>query len=686
MENFPLSPKHVSFNRSVLKAGILTVLILLLRTFSSQAQYNNFDWGTYFDSDYDASTGFTDEELVDGVVVDTHSSPESIYIVGRTKSIGTYTDTVCGSNTFEYGLGDAFLAKYTTNSKGECGSLEWVQYLGNPHGGDYGYSIALDYNADLNKTFVYIGGDTKTGHNEDSVYNAFACSSEGCPNDVFQKYRRDEWEGWIAKYDDGGTLLRYTFLGGFHNDSELSIDQVLSMTVDPVSHDLLVTGYTESLNIGVGAVNTYDKKYNGKGDGFIAVLDPCLTTLKFFTYYDINTADTLVPKFQDRCHSIVMDSHRNIYLSGTTESPGGIATPGVCGPIYRGSTEGFISKWAYGLGTNGIVKYTPVWGSYLAGKSSDRGRGLAIDDAGNSFITGWTASKTFPVSNLAFQKVQAGGNDAFVTKFDSTGHCQWSTLFGGSKDELDNAILWRKNPNDATDKTVYIIGLTNSLNLPLANPLVSYLNGNSSGTNPKYDVFIAGLEDVKNLSDTQHLKFSTYLGGTRDETNQQALSYGPSMAFGTHYELYFTFSTKSNDVGTISNADKIVVGYHTGSAINTDAFLGKLINTNDPSMVNCNSFPAKANGSGENEFINGSMRYYPNPIADQLHIKLESDIAGTAQLDIMDVLGRKIETQSIEINAGTNEFDINFSQMTPGMYLLHTQLGDQSYTVSLIKQ
>jgi hypothetical protein len=259
-------------------------------------------------------------------------------------------------------------------------------------------------------------------------------------------------------------------------------------------------------------------------------------------------------------------------------------------------------------------------------------------------------------------------------------------LFGGSKDELDNAILWRKNPNDATDKTVYIIGLTNSLNLPLANPLVSYLNGNSSGNNPKYDVFIAGLEDVKNLSDTQHLKFSTYLGGTRDETNQQALSYGPSMAFGANYELYFTFSTKSNDVGTMSNADKIVVGYHTGSAINTDAFLGKLINTNDSAMVNCNAFPVKVNGSGESELINGSMRYYPNPVADQLHIKLESDIDGTAQLEIMDVLGRKIETQSVEINAGTNEFDVNFSHMTPGIYLLHTQLGDQSYTVSLIKQ
>src|SRR4249920_3079541 len=105
MENFPLSPKHVSFNPSVLKTAIFTVLILLLRTLSSQAQYNNFDWGTYFDSDYDAGTGFTDEELVDGVAVDTHTSPESIYIVGRTKRIGTYTDTVRGSNTFPYALG-----------------------------------------------------------------------------------------------------------------------------------------------------------------------------------------------------------------------------------------------------------------------------------------------------------------------------------------------------------------------------------------------------------------------------------------------------------------------------------------------------------------------------------------------------------------------------------------------------
>jgi hypothetical protein len=670
---------------STLKFFALPFILFSLKSQVLQAQYNDMDWGTYFDDDYNSATGFTNEELVDGVAVDKHSSPESIYIVGRTKSIGSYTDTMCGANTFQYGSSDAFLAKYGVDSNGACGALLWVSYFGNPHGSDYGYCIALDYDEEANETYIYIGGDTKVGTNEDSIYNGFACSFDGCPNDVFQKYRRDEWEGWIAKYQEDGTLLRWTMLGGNRNGSA-AIDQVLSLTIDPVSHDVLATGYTESLNIGQGAVNYYDNKYNNKGDGYIAVLDPCLSTLKFFSYYDINNTDTLIPNQQDRCHTIAIDDHRNIYLSGTTESSGGIATPGVFQTSYKGGTDAFASKWKYGVANNGVTTYTPAWGSYIAGKATDRGRGLAIDDAGNCFVTGWTTSKNFPVSNLAYQKVHGGANDAFISKFDSTGKLVWSTLYGGAGDEQDNGIIWYKNPNDASDKTVYIIGLTNSLLLPLKNPIVANLNGNINNANPKYDAFVAGVSDESSLSTQQVLKFGTYLGGSRDETNQQALSYGPNMDFGSNYEMYLTFSTKSENIGLISHADKIVVGYHpTSPILNVDAFLGKLINTANPAMFNCSEYVAR-DQSEQNEISIGSIKYYPNPVTDQLHVELEADQSGVAKIDIVDVLGRNLRTQTFTVNSGANEINLDFSGMTPGLYLLHVNMGEENYSVNVIRQ
>jgi len=674
-------------NHSMFKATILFSALLLAFTLRTKAQYNDFDWGTYVDSDYDPATGFTEEELIDGIAVDRKVSPEAIYVVGRTKSVTVTSQVACDTNSFYYGNGDAFLAKYWVDSNGSCGAIQWIQYFGNPQGSDYGYCLTLDHDSTSGKTYIYIGGDSKTLPNTDSIYNAFNCSSDACTAPVWQTYRHDEWDGWIAKYTDDGTLLRWTFLGGTKNNSQPAIDQVLSLTIDPVSHDVLATGYTESLNIGKGALNTYDSKYNNKGDAYIAVLDPCLSQLKFFSYYDINVNDTLNPTEQDRGHSIVIDNHRNIFISGTTESAGGIATNGTCQTKYKGATDAFVGKWAYSPGSNGGVMYTPIWGTYLGGKSTDRGRGLTIDNKGNSFVTGWTQSGTFPTSNYAFQKVIGGRNDAFITKLDSTGKCTWSTFFGGIGDEEDNGILYYQNPSVDTDRRVFIIGLTNSINLPLMNPLLLHLNGNANNANTKTDAFIAAVSDPTSSTQQQTLKYSTYLGGTRDETNQQALSYGPTMDFGPNKELYFAFSTKSANVGIISHADKIIVGYHTTSVPNTDAFVGKLIDSSNHAMGNCTSYPVRlSQTTQQNELNGGAIKYYPNPVTEQLHIQVKSDVGGNARIEIFDVLGRRVSAQSFEVNEGTNELNLNFNGMSPGMYLMRVNLGEESYSVNVIKQ
>lgn len=672
--------------RTFLALSSFTLLFMLASSGDAKAQYNAFDWGTYIDDDLDALTGFTDEELVDGIAVDTHSTLEAIYVVGRSKSFGVYTDTLCDSNTLSYGAADAFLAKYSVDSSGSCGNIEWMRKLGNPNGSDYGYCIALDYDSASGKTYIYIGGDTKLLTNQDSIYGAFACSYDGCPDDVFQKERRDEWEGFIAKYDDQGELLRWTLLGGNRNNTQAALDQVLSLAVDPVSHDVLITGFTESLNIGKGAINTYDNKYNNKGDGYFAVMDPCLSTLKFFTYYDINTSDTLIPKGQDRCHSILIDNQRDVFLSGTTESLDGIATPNSCLPKYKGGTDAFLGKWSFSEDTNGVISYTPVWGSYIGGKSSDRGRGIALDDEGNVFITGWTSSITFPVSNLAFQKTKGGLIDAFITKFDTVGNCSWSTFYGGIGDEMDNGILWYKNPNDPEDKSVLIIGLTNSNNLPMKDAIVPYLNGNSSGSNTKLDAFVAAIKDVSNSTDTQTLKFATYLGGSKEETNQQALSYGPTIAFGAHYELYFTISTKSENVGMISSAEKIVVGYHPSNPVNIEAFFGKLINTNDTLMTNCDSFPTRIFQEQQEVKRIGQVRYFPNPVTDQLSIQINSELDGDAQLQVLDLYGRLLQTKQFEMMTGSNDVKLDFSSYVPGMYLVKIRLEEQEYSLRVVKQ
>jgi len=53
--------------------------------------------------------------------------------------------------------------------------------------------------------------------------------------------------------------------------------------------------------------------------------------------------------------------------------------------------------------------------SYLG--DSGAGQGVAVDKAGNAYVTGYTDSTTFPTTPGAFQTAQRGFRNAFVTKF-----------------------------------------------------------------------------------------------------------------------------------------------------------------------------------------------------------------------------------------------------------------------------
>ena len=69
-----------------------------------------------------------------------------------------------------------------------------------------------------------------------------------------------------------------------------------------------------------------------------------------------------------------------------------------------------------------------VYSTYLGGNGNRRtATGIAVDGAGNAYVTGYTTSTNFPTTHGAFQTVHAGGTyDAFVAKLNDTGS-GWST-------------------------------------------------------------------------------------------------------------------------------------------------------------------------------------------------------------------------------------------------------------------
>ncbi|MBI4661811.1 MAG: SBBP repeat-containing protein [Verrucomicrobia bacterium] len=108
--------------------------------------------------------------------------------------------------------------------------------------------------------------------------------------------------------------------------------------------------------------------------------------------------------------------------------------------------------------------------TYLGGSAGDVAEAVAVDQAGNAYITGMTRSIDFPVTMNALGRALAGGSDAFVTKINSAGTAlQYSTYLGSAADENALVSLEAAYGAIAVDASgrAWVTRLTASSNFPV---------------------------------------------------------------------------------------------------------------------------------------------------------------------------------------------------------------------------
>jgi hypothetical protein len=139
-----------------------------------------------------------------------------------------------------------------------------------------------------------------------------------------------------------------------------------------------------------------------------------------------------------------------------------------------------------------------VWSTYLGGTALEISWGLAVDAEGSTYLAGWTTSDDFPTAN-AFQPQRAGGEDVIVAKINPAGTgLVYSTYLGGTA----NDEAWNIAQSGGF---AYVTGKTSSLDFPVAN---AFQSANAGGR----DIFVTKFS-ASGLS----LVYSTYLGGSGDE-------------------------------------------------------------------------------------------------------------------------------------------------------------------------
>lgn len=278
-------------------------------------------------------------------------SSGNVYISGL-----TYGD-IGGPNA---GGGDAFLSKYSPT-----GSPLWTRQLGTSRS-DYSYGVAVD-----GLDSVYISGRT--------MGDLYESNSGG-------------WDAFIARYNATGDLLWTRQLGTSGHDLSHGV-------AADGQGNVYISGFTEGALHGANAGN-YDvfvSKYDAEGD--------LLWTRQTGTPSD------------DIGHGVSIDGFGNVCIAGYTE--------GDLGAANLGSLDAFVSKYD----ANGYA----LWTRQIGTANAEMGTSVAADDLGNVYTSGWTQGD--------LDGSNAGGPDAFLSKYDAAGDLVWIRQLGTTGEDGSTGMI-----------------------------------------------------------------------------------------------------------------------------------------------------------------------------------------------------------------------------------------------------
>ncbi len=218
---------------------------------------------------------------------------------------------------------------------------------------------------------------------------------------------------------------------------------------------------------------------------------------------------------EDNADAVGIDASGNMYMSGLTFS----TTFPTQNPI-QGSNAGGADVYVTKLNAAGSAL---IYSTYLGGTGlTDYGLGMAVDDAGNAYVTGITDSGDFPTAGTPYQNTLGGGNDVFLAKLNPTGTALlYSTYLGGAGFDFGFDIAAAP-----TGGVAYVAGRADS-GFPIAGtPYQSTFGGGAS------DAFVARFSTT--LTGTASLPYSTFVGGTgEDRATGLAIDAATSAAYLT---------------------------------------------------------------------------------------------------------------------------------------------------------
>ena len=191
-------------------------------------------------------------------------------------------------------------------------------------------------------------------------------------------------DAFVSKYDESGTLEWVRQLGTSESDAGWGV------SADGLGNVYIAGSTTGSLDgTNAGGMDAFVSKYDESG------------TLDWVRQF--GTSET------DASWGVSADGLGNVYISGFTR--------GSLEGSNAGDSDAFVSKYD--------ASGTLEWTQQLGTSQQDTSHGVSADGLGNVYISGWTAG--------SLEGTNAGGYDAFVSKYDASGTLEWTRQLGTSE-------------------------------------------------------------------------------------------------------------------------------------------------------------------------------------------------------------------------------------------------------------
>ncbi len=374
--------KNKLFNLSILLSGIMLCCGLI-----SFGQAPSFEWAI--------NTGDASNDYARGIAAD---AAGNVYVTGYFQGSADFDPGTGTAMLTSNGGQDIFLAKYDAG-----GNYVWAISMGTSVSAfnEAGNGIALDAAGN-----IYITG----------VFGDVADFDPGTGTAALTAGATD---AFVAKYDTNGNYLWAINVGG--NEAEAG----QGVAVDPAGNVYITGNFWGTAEFNPGSGTATLTPVAGSSDAFVAKYDPSGNYV---------WAGSIGGSGADEGQAIAVDTAGNVYVTGYFSNANADFDPGtaVVNLTYAAGNDAFIAKY----NTNGDY----LWAKSIGSGSTDRGTGVALDAAGNVYLTGYFQGSADFNPGTGDTLKSGGGNDIFVARYDANGNYQWSKGIGGTGSDLGQAI------------------------------------------------------------------------------------------------------------------------------------------------------------------------------------------------------------------------------------------------------